>query len=89
MADCVALAREVAAEVAARFGIPVFLYEEASDNPARKNLEDIRRGEFEGLAAEDGVAEDGRPTSVPRRRTRRQARASSARACRSSPTTST
>ena len=51
MSDCVALAREVAAEVAARFDVPVFLYEEASDNPARKNLEDIRRGEFEGLAA--------------------------------------
>ena len=51
MADCVALARNVAAAVASRFGIPVFLYEEASDNPARKNLEDIRRGEFEGLAA--------------------------------------
>ena len=29
----------------------VFLYEEASDNPLRRNLEDIRRGEFEGLAA--------------------------------------
>ena len=29
----------------------MFLYEEASTNPARKNLEDIRRGEFEGLAA--------------------------------------
>jgi glutamate formiminotransferase len=29
----------------------VYLYEEASDNPARKNLEDIRRGEFEGLPA--------------------------------------
>jgi glutamate formiminotransferase len=27
------------------------LYEDASNNPARKNLEDIRRGEFEGLAA--------------------------------------
>ena len=31
--------------------MPVYLYEEASTNPARKNLEDIRRGEFEGLAA--------------------------------------
>jgi len=57
MSDCVALARDVAAEVAARFDIPVFLYEEASDNPARKNLEDIRRGEFEGLA--DKLASDG------------------------------
>ncbi len=51
MADCVALAKTVGAEVASRFGVPVFLYEDASDNPARKNLEDIRRGEFEGLAA--------------------------------------
>src|SRR5262245_38563706 len=51
MADCVALARKVGAAVAERFGIPVYLYEEASNNPARKNLEDIRRGEFEGLAA--------------------------------------
>ena len=51
MADCVALAREVASAVAERYGVPVFLYEEASANPARKNLEDIRRGEFEGLVA--------------------------------------
>jgi glutamate formiminotransferase len=51
MADCVALARDVGAAVAERFQVPVFLYEEASTNPARKNLEDIRRGEFEGLPA--------------------------------------
>jgi glutamate formiminotransferase len=51
MADCVALAKKVGAEVAGRFGVPVYLYEDASSNPARKNLEDIRRGEFEGLAA--------------------------------------
>jgi glutamate formiminotransferase len=51
MDDCVALAHETGAEVAQRFQVPVFLYEEASTNPARKNLEDIRRGEFEGLTA--------------------------------------
>jgi glutamate formiminotransferase len=51
MAECVALAKTVAAEVASRFDLPLFLYEEASGNPTRKNLEDIRRGEFEGLAA--------------------------------------
>ena len=51
MAECVALAREIAEDVAARVNVPIFLYEEASTNPARKNLEDIRRGEFEGLAA--------------------------------------
>ncbi|HEX8031781.1 MAG TPA: glutamate formimidoyltransferase [Vicinamibacterales bacterium] len=51
MAECVTLAKSVAADVAARFNLPLFLYEEASTNPGRKNLEDIRRGEFEGLAA--------------------------------------
>ena len=51
MAECVTLAKTVAADVAARFSVPMFLYEEASSNPGRKNLEDIRRGEFEGLAA--------------------------------------
>jgi glutamate formiminotransferase len=50
MASCVALAKEVGRDVATRFGVPVYLYEEASADPARKNLEDIRRGEFEGLA---------------------------------------
>lgn len=51
MVDCVALARTLGDEVARRFGVPVFLYEEAASTPARRNLEDIRRGEFEGLAA--------------------------------------
>jgi len=51
MADCVALAKDVGAAIAERFAVPVYLYEEASTNAARKNLEDIRRGEFEGLAA--------------------------------------
>ena len=49
MADCVSLAREVGAEAAAQHQLPVFLYEEAATSPARRNLEDIRRGEFEGL----------------------------------------
>jgi glutamate formiminotransferase len=51
MDECVALAKDVASAVADRFGVPSYLYEEASANPARKNLEDIRRGEFEGLAS--------------------------------------
>jgi glutamate formiminotransferase / 5-formyltetrahydrofolate cyclo-ligase len=50
MTDCVTLAMDVAATVAERFRVPIYLYEEASTNPVRKNLEDIRRGEFEGLA---------------------------------------
>ena len=51
MTDCVALARDVGAEVARRFEVPVFFYEEAASDPSRRNLEDIRRGEFEGLVA--------------------------------------
>ena len=51
MAECVTLAKSIAATVSERFSLPVYLYEEASSNPQRKNLEDIRRGEFEGLAA--------------------------------------
>ena len=38
--------RRRCAAVAERFQVPVYLYEEASTNPLRKNLEDIRRGEF-------------------------------------------
>ena len=51
MQDCVALARRVAEQTAERFRVPVFLYEEAASAPHRRNLEDIRRGEFEGLGA--------------------------------------
>jgi glutamate formiminotransferase len=50
MKDCVALARRVAEQVAERFALPVFLYEEAASAPHRRNLEDVRRGQFEGLA---------------------------------------
>ena len=51
MADCVALARHVAAAVAERHGLPVYLYEEAALRPERRRLELIRRGQFEGLTA--------------------------------------
>lgn len=51
MEDCVRLAKDTAASIAKRFDVPVYLYEEAAASPARRNLEDIRRGEFEGLAA--------------------------------------
>ncbi len=51
MAECVALAKRLGAEVASRFSIPVFLYEDAASTEERKNLANIRKGEFEGLAA--------------------------------------
>ena len=47
MKECVRLANQVGADIATRFGVPVYLYEEASVDPARTRLEDIRRG---GLA---------------------------------------
>jgi len=50
MQDCIELAREVGQAVAERFALPVFLYEEAATAPQRRNLEDIRRGQFEGLS---------------------------------------
>jgi glutamate formiminotransferase len=51
MAACVALAADVGRAVADRHGLPVFLYEEAATDPARRRLEHVRRGQFEGLAA--------------------------------------
>src|SRR5271170_1831694 len=50
--DCIAMARHVGAEVARRFQIPVYLYEAAAATPERQNLENIRRGQFEGIRAD-------------------------------------
>jgi glutamate formiminotransferase len=50
MAEAVALSRETAAEAAAAFHLPVFLYEKAAGTPQRANLAAIRKGQFEGMA---------------------------------------
>jgi glutamate formiminotransferase / formiminotetrahydrofolate cyclodeaminase len=50
--DCVALARRVGKEIWSRHRIPVFFYEAAATRPDRTNLENIRRGQFEGLRDE-------------------------------------
>ncbi|MBZ5530998.1 MAG: glutamate formimidoyltransferase [Acidobacteriia bacterium] len=47
--DCAAIARKVGEEIWKRFKIPVYLYEAAATSPERQNLENIRRGQFEGL----------------------------------------
>jgi len=49
MAECAALARSVGEEVAGRFNLPVYLYEESATAEHRRNLAEIRKGEFEGL----------------------------------------
>jgi glutamate formiminotransferase len=50
--DCVAMARHVAEQIWKRFQIPVYLYEAAATTPERQNLENIRRGQFEGIRAD-------------------------------------
>src|SRR5438046_5233983 len=61
MDDCVALAKDFGKEFAERFHAPVFLYEEAASIPERRNLADVRAGEFEGLR--DKIGRD--PTKKP------------------------
>jgi glutamate formiminotransferase / 5-formyltetrahydrofolate cyclo-ligase len=48
--QCVALSREIGAEIAERHGIPVYLYEDSATSERRRNLAEIRKGEFEGFA---------------------------------------
>ncbi len=50
--DCVAMARHVGAEIWKRHQIPVYLYEAAATTPERQGLENIRRGQFEGIRDE-------------------------------------
>jgi glutamate formiminotransferase len=50
MEDCVALSRETGAAIAARFGVPVYLYEESASSETRRNLAEVRKGQFEGFA---------------------------------------
>jgi glutamate formiminotransferase len=56
-ADCVEIARKVGAEVARAHGLPVYLYEDAASSEERRNLSNIRKGEFEGLAEKMGHPE--------------------------------
>jgi glutamate formiminotransferase len=49
MEACIALARRVGRRVGEELGIPVFFYEEAATRPERRNLADVRSGQFEGL----------------------------------------
>src|SRR5579859_5633664 len=50
--DCVAMARHVGEQIWKRHKVPVYLYEAAAVSPERQNLENIRRGQFEGIRAE-------------------------------------
>jgi glutamate formiminotransferase len=63
--ECIAIAKQTAQSVADRFGIPVYLYESAATRPDRTNLENIRRGQFEGLREEIAVNPDRKPDFGP------------------------
>lgn len=67
MEDCIALARELGDRVGRELEIPVFLYERAATTPARENLADVRRGEFEGLREEIGRNPARKPDFGPER----------------------
>jgi glutamate formiminotransferase / 5-formyltetrahydrofolate cyclo-ligase len=49
LAQCAMLARQAGLEIWRRYGVPVYFYEAAAARPDRMNLEDVRRGQFEGL----------------------------------------
>jgi glutamate formiminotransferase len=59
--DCVRIAEWVAEESWRRFKIPTYLYEAAARTPERKNLENIRRGQFEGVREEVRTNPERRP----------------------------
>ncbi|MEO8277024.1 MAG: glutamate formimidoyltransferase [Thermoanaerobaculia bacterium] len=51
MDECVELARRLGERAGRELGLPVYLYERAASRPERRNLADVRSGEYEGLAA--------------------------------------
>lgn len=59
--DCVALAKVAGREIWSRYRIPIYLYEAAAQRPDRVNLENIRRGQFEGLRQEIATNPDRAP----------------------------
>jgi len=65
MPACVELAHQVGRRVADELNIPVYLYEEAATQPERRNLENIRRGEYEGLKVEIGNDPNREPDYGP------------------------
>src|SRR5215211_2831258 len=52
MDDCIAIAKRLGERVGSELSIPVYLYEAAATRPERANLENIRKGQYEGLRAE-------------------------------------
>ncbi|HET9906677.1 MAG TPA: glutamate formimidoyltransferase [Anaerolineales bacterium] len=65
MEECVAIARRLGQRVGEELGIPVYLYEAAATRPERANLENIRKGQYEGLRSEIESNPDRAPDFGP------------------------
>ena len=52
MEECIAIAKRLGERVGKELNIPVYLYEAAATKPERTNLENIRKGQYEGLKTE-------------------------------------
>jgi glutamate formiminotransferase/formiminotetrahydrofolate cyclodeaminase len=65
--DCVALAWRLGERVARELGIPVYFYEAAATRPDRTDLENLRRGQYEGLKSAIGSDPDRAPDLGPKR----------------------
>jgi len=65
MQECVEMARRLGKRVADELNIPVYLYEEAAARPDRINLENIRRGQYEGLKEEIATLSERWPDFGP------------------------
>jgi glutamate formiminotransferase len=52
MEECIDVARDFGRRFNRETGVPVYFYEEAATRPDRRNLEDVRRGQFEALRSE-------------------------------------
>lgn len=65
MQQCVNLARALGRRVGDELGIPVYLYEEAATSPERINLENLRKGQYEGLRQEIETVPSRKPDFGP------------------------
>ncbi|MCA2000933.1 MAG: glutamate formimidoyltransferase [Chloroflexi bacterium] len=65
MEDCVAIAQRLGQRVGSELGIPVYLYEAAATRPERVNLENVRKGQYEGLKTEIETDPNRKPDFGP------------------------
>ena len=66
MEECIAIAHKLGKATGERLSIPVYLYEAAATRPERVQLENLRKGQFEGLREEIETSEERKPDYGPR-----------------------